>query len=105
MKKKILECCMVSVLLISSTVCAQQIHNMRGMVADANGKPLSGVVVQVPGTEKQALTDANGYFDCRLQRERNLVSLILNSTLRRRITRKGAFHRSDGYACNVWSGR
>ena len=63
MKKKILKCCMVSALLLTSTVYAQQIQNIRGMVADTDGKPLSGVVVQVPGTKKQALTDVDGYFD------------------------------------------
>lgn len=54
---------MVSALLLTSTVYAQQIQNIRGMVADTDGKPLSGVVVQVPGTKKQALTDVDGYFD------------------------------------------
>ena len=63
MKKKILECCLASALLLTSTVYAQQIQNIRGMVADTDGKPLSGVVVQVPGTKKQALTDVDGYFD------------------------------------------
>ena len=42
MKKKILKCCMVSALLLTSTVYAQQIQNIRGMVADTDGKPLSG---------------------------------------------------------------
>lgn len=53
MKKKILKCCMVSALLLTSTVYAQQIQNIRGMVADTDGKPLSGVVVQVPGRKSK----------------------------------------------------
>ena len=36
MKKKILKCCMVSALLLTSTVYAQQIQNIRGMVADTD---------------------------------------------------------------------
>lgn len=63
MKKILLKCCIVSALSFASAVSAQQIQNMRGMVADANGKPLSGVVIQVPDTKTQVLTDADGYFD------------------------------------------
>lgn len=33
-----------------------------GRVADANGKPVMGVLVKVKGTKQQALTDANGMF-------------------------------------------
>ena len=79
MKKKILKCCMVSALLLTSTVYAQQIQNIRGMVADTDGKPLSGVVVQVPGTKKQALTDVDGYFD---------LPITEGTKLRRHVTRK-----------------
>ena len=41
MKKKILECCLASALLLTSTVYAQQIQNIRGMVADT-GSPSAG---------------------------------------------------------------
>ena len=84
MKNKILKCCMVSALLLTSTVYAQQIQNIRGMVADTDGKPLSGVVVQVPGTKKQALTDVDGYFD---------------------LQEKRTFHCPDGFTCDARSGR
>ena len=60
-----------------------------GMVADTDGKPLSGGGSQVPGTKKQALTDVDGYFDLPItEGTGNLVSLILIFTLRRHVTRK-----------------
>ena len=99
MKKKILKCCMVSALLLTSTVYAQQIQNIRGMVADTDGKPLSGVVVQVPGTKKQALTDVDGYFDLPITEG---TKLSFSGDM---LQEKRTFHCPDGFTCDARSGR
>lgn len=106
MKKKILKCCMVSALLLTSTVYAQQIQNIRGMVADTDGKPLSGVVVQVPGTKKQALTDVDGYFDLPITEGTKLSfshpDFYSQETCYKK---KRTFHCPDGFTCDARSGR
>lgn len=61
MKKKILKCCMVSALLLTSTVYAQQIQNIRGMVAVLMESP-SGVVSPSAGDEKASINGRGRLF-------------------------------------------
>lgn len=63
MNKKTFLKCYVCALFFATAAYAESGHSMKGTVADANGKPLSGVLVQVPGTKIQVLTDAGGRFD------------------------------------------
>ncbi|UVR89239.1 carboxypeptidase-like regulatory domain-containing protein [Bacteroides thetaiotaomicron] len=63
MNKKTFLKCYVCALFFATAAYAESGHSMKGTVADANGKPLSGVLVQVPGTKIQVLTDADGRFD------------------------------------------
>lgn len=51
MNKKTFLKCYVCALFFATAAYAESGHSMKGTVADANGKPLSGVLVQVPGTK------------------------------------------------------
>lgn len=62
MKKKILKCCMVSALLLTSTVYAQQIQNIRGMVADTDGKALIRGGSPSAGDEKASINGRGRLF-------------------------------------------
>ncbi len=60
--KRFFTSCLCSLAFISS-VWAESQDVIKGRVADANGKPVAGVLVNVKGTSTQALTNAQGEFN------------------------------------------
>ena len=62
MKKRLRQfaICTGAALLFSMSVFAQQI--IRGTLRSPSGEPLSGATVTVKGTNRSAVTDANGTF-------------------------------------------
>ena len=50
-----------SALLVTSSLWAQQQH-FSGTVLDANGEPVIGATVRVPGSATGAITDLDGHF-------------------------------------------
>ncbi len=54
------------ILFISTSVQAQNLGNLNGFVRKAkNQVPLQGVTIKISGTEKQAITDSNGFYRIR----------------------------------------
>ena len=54
------------ILLISSSAQAQNLGNLNGFVKKAkNQVPLQGVTIKISGTDKQAMTDSNGFYRIR----------------------------------------
>lgn len=60
-KKKLFTCYLCFSLFITGAHAGPE-NKITGQVADANGKPLSGVLVKVNGTKEQVLTDHQGLF-------------------------------------------
>ena len=63
--KSILKSLLVTLLLFigGGTISAQSQGSLKGNVTDANGEPLTGVLVLVSGTNNGATTDLNGYYE------------------------------------------
>lgn len=70
-KKRFFKCYVCALFFVSVTHAAFG-QKITGTVADANGKPLSGVLVQVPGSELQVLTDDDGKFDLLVEKGTSL---------------------------------
>lgn len=70
-KKRFFKCYVCALFFVSVTHAAFG-QKITGTVADANGKPLSGVLVQVPGNELQVLTDDDGKFDLLVEKGTSL---------------------------------
>ena len=72
---RINHCCKhfaLSVMLLSASMVYSQTGIIKGKVADSNGKPLSGVCVQVKGKQQSVLTNEKGEFS---------ISGVLNEEL------------------------
>lgn len=60
--KRCMSLCVAFVLIIGSQAFAQQTKTVSGSVRDDNGQPKVGVTINVKGTGKSVVTDANGYY-------------------------------------------
>lgn len=87
MNKKRFFKCFVCALFLVTTAYAEP-GKITGTVADANGKPLSGVLVQVPGTKVQVLTDAEGQFDLPVEKG-TLLNFVHSDFYAQEVTYKG----------------
>ncbi|MEO5682182.1 MAG: TonB-dependent receptor [Chitinophagaceae bacterium] len=69
MRKNLLKlrpACMLMVLLLSFQWLSAQTGTVKGTVKDANGNPLAGASVTVPGKKTGTTTDANGNYSLKL---------------------------------------
>lgn len=69
-------------LLVSSTTMAQEGKTLKGRIVDAEGKPVSGAVVNVAENSRIGLSDKDGFFSLKNVKENDELNISLIGYLR-----------------------